>query len=257
MSRFIEQSAQECYSAKVRIKAIVLSYDRNRALTEHMIRQYARVWPSHPFVFHVPFQELRGEESERTHYVQTPAPIKATVMKLIVDLADEEWIYWCMDDRYPIQLVTDKIERMISQALTSDKMDGLLFCRCRSLLLKPKQTLYQREHVDADGTVYFQRRGWRQIWIHQLMRVKVLRHLFTHLPDELPNANAMDKLKHDVPMPKEFRLFVTKENYAVFGESTRRGRITQNCYDSMIASGIEVPEWFRATTGEEVLLGTL
>ncbi|MFN2624308.1 MAG: hypothetical protein ABR611_15850, partial [Chthoniobacterales bacterium] len=65
----------------------VLSYDRNRALTEHMILQYARVWPSHPFVFHVPFQELRGEETDRVRYVQTPAAIRATVMKLIVDLA--------------------------------------------------------------------------------------------------------------------------------------------------------------------------
>jgi hypothetical protein len=242
---------------KNRMKAIVLSYDRNRALTEHMILQYARVWPTHPFVFHVPYQELRGEGTERVRYVQTPAAIRATVLKLIVDLADEEWIYWCMDDRYPVQLVSDKIERMISRATTSDKMDGLLFCRCRSLLKKPKQTLYGREYVDGDGTIYLRRNSWRQIWMHQLLRVKVLRHLFEHLPNELPNANAMDKLKHDVPMPRDFRLFVTKENYAVFGESTRRGKITQNCYDSMRANGIDLPEWFRATTGEEVLIGTL
>lgn len=238
-----------------KIKAIVLSYDRNRALTEHMILQYARVWPTHPFVFHVPFQELRGEESERVRYVPTPAAIRATVLKLIVDLADEEWIYWCMDDRYPIQLRTSEIERMIPRATNSDKMDGLLVCRCRSLLRKPKQTLYGREYADADGAIYYQRRGWRQIWIHQLMRVKVLRHLFEHLPNELANANAMDKLKHAVPMI--FRLFVTKENYAVFGESTRRGQITQNCYESMRASEIEVPPWFEQTTGEYVSLGEL
>lgn len=233
----------------------MLSYDRNRALTEHMISQYERVWPTHPFIFHVPFQELRGAESERVRYVQTPAAIRATVLKLIVDLADEEWIYWCMDDRYPMQLRADKIEAMISRALKSDKMDGLLFCRCRSLLRKPKQTLYRREYIDGDGTIYYRRRGWRQIWIHQLMRVKVLRHLFTHLPNELANANAMDKLKHAVPM--NFRLFVTKENYAVFGESTRRGQITQNCYESMRATGIDVPEWFEQTTGEYVSLGEL
>jgi hypothetical protein len=240
-----------------KIKALVLTYDRNRVMTEHMIFQYARVWPNHPFVFHVPYQELGGEETERTHYVRTPKNIKQTVFHLIGGLDDEEWIYWCMDDRYPIQLKIDRIEPLIAHGLKSDKMSGLLFCRCRRLLKRPEQTLFKRKWVNPDGEVYYQRRGWSQIWIHQLMRVKVLKHLFTHLPDELPNANAMDKLKHKVSMPKDIRLFVTKENFAVFGESTRRGQITQNCYDSIIKTGIPVPEWFQNTTGEHVTLGVL
>jgi hypothetical protein len=240
-----------------RIKAIVLSYDRNRILTEHMMVQYERIWPTHPFIFHIPYQELGGVDNDRATYIQTPKPIKATVMRLIENLPDEEWIYWCMDDRYPITLRTETIERMLGNALGNPRMDGLLFCRCRSLLRKPKQTLYGREYVDGDGTVYYRRRGWRQIWIHQMMRVGVLRHLFAHLPDELPNANAMDKLKHEVVMPRHFRLFVTKNNFAVFGESTRRGKITQNCYESISATGRRLPEWFQETTGEFVTLGQL
>jgi len=27
-------------------------------------------------------------------------------------------------------------------------------------------------------------------WIHQIMRAKVLRHLFTHLPDHIPSAES-------------------------------------------------------------------
>lgn len=242
---------------KQKIKALVLTYDRNRVMTDHMILQYERVWPNHPFVFHIPYQELRGEDSERIHYVRTPKTIKETVFHLIDGLDEEEWLYWCMDDRYPIEFRVDKIERLISHALQSPKMSGMLFCRCRRLLKRPAQTLFKREWVNPDGDVYFQRRGWSQIWIHQLMRVKVLRHLFTHLPDDLPNANAMDKLKHNVSMPKDFRLFVTKDNFAIFGESTRRGRITQNCYESITKTNISLPEWFRETTGEYVTLGQL
>jgi hypothetical protein len=243
--------------ANKRIKAIVLTWDRNRAMTDHMVLKYAKVWPGHPFVFHIPYQELGGTLTETTKYVRTPKNIKETVFHLIDGLDDEEWIYWCMDDRYPIELRLDKIEQLIAHALESPKMSGLLFCRCRRLLRRPEQTLYRRKWVNPHGDVYFQRRGWSQIWIHQLMRVKVLRHLFTHLPDELPNANAMDKLKHKVAMPKDLRLFVTKENFAVFGESTRRGLITQNCYDSIRQTDIPIPEWFRETTGEHVTLGVL
>jgi hypothetical protein len=89
------------------------------------------------------------------------------------------------------------------------------------------------------------------------LRAKVLRHLFTHLPDVIPNAKAMDELKNDVPKLAEHRLFVTKENFAVFGESTRRGVVTQNCYESMVTAKIEIPEWFRNPDGEYVTLGKL
>ena len=238
-------------SSADKIKAIVLTCDRYRAITEHMIFQYDRLWPDHPFVFHVPYQELGGLDTERVKYLAAPSDIKGTIFD------DEEWIYWCVDDKYPIQLVTHKIASLISHAMRSPEVDGLLFCRCRATLNNPKLTLYPRKIKNPFGDVYLERKAWFQIWIHQILRTKVLRHLFLHLPDHIPSAKAMDEFKNDVPKLSEHRLFVTKENFAVFGESTRGGVITQNCYESMIAAGIELPEWFRHPDGEHVTLGKL
>ena len=67
----------------------------------------------------------------------------------------------------------------------------------------------------------------------------------------------MDEQKNDVPKLAEHRLYVTKENFAVFGESTQRGVITQNCYESILASGIELPECFRSPNGQCVTMGKL
>ena len=244
-------------SSPDKIKAIVLTYDRYRAITEHMIFQYDRLWPDHPFVFHVPYQQLGGVDTERVKYLNAPSDIKGTVLHLLSEFDDEEWIYWCVDDKYPIQLITDRIASLIPHAMRSPEVDGLLFCRCRATLNNPRLTLYPRKITNAFGDVYFERKAWFQIWIHQILRAKVLRHLFTHLPDNIPNAKAMDELKNHVPKLPEHRLFVTKENFAVFGESTRRGVVTQNCYESMIAAGIELPEWFRQPDGEHVTLGKL
>ena len=108
-----------------KIKAIVLTYDRYRAITEHMIFQYDQLWPDHPFVFHVPYQELRGVDMEQVKYLQAPSDIKRTVLHLLTEIDDEEWIYWCVDDKYPIQLVTDKIASLISHAMRSPEVDGL------------------------------------------------------------------------------------------------------------------------------------
>ena len=240
-----------------KIKAVVLTCDRYRAITEHMIFQYDQLWPDHPFVFHVPYQELRGVDTEQVKYLPAPSDIKETVLHLLTGSDDEEWIYWCVDDKYPIQLVTDKIGSFISHAMRSPEVDGLLFCRCRATLNNPKLTLYPRKVKNQFGDVYLERKAWFQIWIHQILRAKVLRHLFTHLPDHIPSAKTMDELKNDVPKLPEHRLFVTKQNFAVFGESTSRGIITQNCYESMVAAGIEIPEWFHDPNGEYVTLGKL
>jgi hypothetical protein len=239
------------------LKAIVLSCDRYRAITEHMILQYERLWPDHPFVFRIPYQQSRGMDTERISYRQTPEDIKGTVSHLLADLDDEEWIYWCVDDKYPIQLVTGKIMALITHVLSASEMSGLLFCRCRVTLTSPKLALYPKETVGPLGDIYLERKAWYQIWLHQLLKVKVLRYLFNHLPDRIRSAKEMDELKNNIAKPTNLRLFVTKENFAVFGESTARGLITQNCYESMIANQIELPDWFRHPNGQHVTMGKL
>jgi len=222
-----------------------------------MILQYERLWPDHPFVFRIPYQHIGGTDTERTNYRKTPEAIKATVLHLLADVDDEEWIYWCVDDKYPIRLVTEKITDLITRAVSSPEMSGFLFCRCRITLNSPKLALYPEEIVNLSGDIYFERKAWYQIWIHQLLKAKVLRYLFTHLPDCIPSAKEMDQLKNEIVKPRELRLFVTKENFAVFGESTARGLVTQNCYESMVASNIEFPEWFRHPNGQYVTMGEL
>src|SRR5207302_9462573 len=155
------------------------------------------------------------------------------------------------------ELPTDRVATLISHAMRSPNVDGFLFCRCRATLSNPWFTLHPHKTKNLFGDVYLERKTWSQIWIHQILRAKVLRHLFTHLPDHIPSAKAMDDLKDEVPKLPEQRLFVTEKNYAVFGESTRKGDITQNCYESIVEAGIELPEWFHQPTGEYVTLGKL
>ena len=50
------------------MKALVLTCDRYRVMTEHMILQYERLWPDHPFQFRIPWQELGGKDSPAREY---------------------------------------------------------------------------------------------------------------------------------------------------------------------------------------------
>jgi hypothetical protein len=188
---------------------------------------------------------------------EKPSDIPATVLQLLDDIGDEEWIYWCMDDKYPIRLVLEKIKPLISDTLQSTDMSGLLFCRCRVTLGRPDLALLPGERVTSSGEILLERKAWYQIWIHQLLKAKVLRYFFSNISASLVSAKALDAAKSDVPKLAEHRLFVTKSNLAVFGESTHGGVLTRNCYDSIRRTNIELPEWFRHHNRERVVMGKL
>ena len=239
------------------MKGIILTCDRYRAVTEHMIFKYDQLWPDHPFIFRIPYQELAGPPSDRREYIKTPPEIRATALQLIADLDDDEWIYWCVDDKYPIELVLPKIRTVMANTDDLPEVSGLLFCRCKALVRRPDETLFPDERNNSSGDIFLERRSWNQIWIHQLLKVKVLRYLFSQMPNQIASAKLMDHLKDEIPKPPELRLYVTKENYAVFGESTHKGTINQNCYDSIVTTSIELPKWFQRPNGKCVINGKL
>ena len=237
------------------IKAIVLTYDKYRSFTDHMILCYEKLWPNHPYIFQVPYQELPPTiQTSRVQYHQTPSDIKGTVLTLLENLDDEEMIYWCIDDKYPIKLDTRKIEKIHSW-VTNEKEDisGLLVCRCRGML--SRKNLTGKKLKDDQGDVYLARKNYEQIWIHQYLKVKVIRHLFNSFPDEIPEAQMMDPFKSEVKKPKSHKLYVASDSLAIFGESTSLGVITKNCFKSLKANNLPIPSWVSRTTPQEVTMG--
>src|SRR5438105_13043547 len=239
------------------MKAIVLTFDRHRAITQHLMLQYQHLWPDHPFRFRIHYQQHRAPDTERAEYFESPPEIPGTVLRLIEDIEDEEWVYWCSDDKYPIRLIVKKVKELLNYALTASEISGLLFCRARVTLDRPELSLHPNQRITPDGATLLERKGWYQIWIHQFLKAKVLRSLFSQLPLEIPSAKALDALKDQIPKPDEYHLFVTEQNFAVFVESTKQGVITRNCLESIRQTDIELPEWFQRSNGEWVTMGKL
>lgn len=223
------------------MKAIVLSCDRYRPFARHTIAKYRELWPDHPFSFRLPYERLAGDEAPGQIWIKTKPAFRPTVLQLIADLPDDEWIYWCIDDKYPINLRLPQIERVLQdvRARQFADVDGICFCRCRSWIKNPAETL-----TECPEPGYLERTSWNHIWLHQFLRVGVLRYFFSQLPDDLGSAKEMDKAKYRIPKLPKHRLLVTEDNHAVFGESTRRGRITANCAESLSLHGLEIPGSF-------------
>ena len=238
------------------MKAVVMTCDRYRALTEHMMFKYEQLWPDHPFHFRIPYQDRAPTRaSAQTEYVRTPVAIKATVLALLADLDDEELIYWCIDDKYPVELNVPEVEHMLQWLVRRDNagIDGLLFCRARRMWDQNYLTGHQR--ADDSGHVYLERSSYKQIWIHQFLRVKVLRHLFLSFPDKIPYAKYMDTLVDRAVKPAAHRIYVSHRNFAVFGESTFRGKVTRNCYESIRENDLALPSWFTKPKDRVIFIG--
>src|SRR5207248_11432219 len=116
------------------MKAIVLTFDRHRAITHHLMLRYQRLWPDHPFRFRIPYQQLRAKDTERAEYIESAPEIPATVLRLIEDMEVEEWFYWCSDDKYTIRLIVETVKELLNYAFTASETSGLLLCRTRVTL---------------------------------------------------------------------------------------------------------------------------
>ena len=233
-----------------RIKAIVMTYDRNAILTEHMIKCYEELWPNHPFIFRIPFQdENRCIIGSNREYVRTSPAIKETVLTLLEDLDDEEWIYWCIDDRYPAFINTKQVSifiEWIKQGKFSE-ISGLLFCRAQNMA---KNNFLTGESTVIERELLLERKAYYKIWMHQFIQVKVIRTMFKGFPDIIIRAALMDPMKNSLLKPINHKLFVTNSDYAHYEESTIGGVLTVNCLESLKSKGFKIPDWH---TGETVI----
>lgn len=228
--------------------APVLTYDKHFPFANHMIHTYQQKWPDNPFIFLVPYNdmypnELKEKYGDNIELVKSDPSIRATILNLINRFDDEEWIYWAIDDKYLVEINQQVGNELYKWIKTGPELsiDGISFVRARDLL--SGKALSGSSKKTNQGMKIHKRKDYSQIWLHQFLKSKVLKYLFKNMP-EPNNAKEMDKLKFDVGLPEKHDIYVTNKNYAVLGESTRRGKLTQNCISSLRDYNISIPDDF-------------
>ncbi|NER39631.1 MAG: hypothetical protein F6J93_37800 [Oscillatoria sp. SIO1A7] len=243
------------------MKAIVLTYDRYVKVLDHTLHTYQNLWPSNPFTFRVPYQVyphfLKEKYGDKIELVASPKQIKPTVEKLLEDLPDSEWVYWCIDDKYLLEIKEKKVTDIYHwvKNIQDPKIGSVMFSRSRNLL-KRQNLNYNKTIRGPENTVFIQRWNYAQIWLHQFVRVKVLKTLFAGFPDRDFAAKEMDRLKREQKVPRNQELYVAKKNMVIFGESTSRGQLTKNCVESFQKWGLEVPSNLERSD-REIIIGKL
>ena len=103
------------------MRALVLTHDRCRLVAEHVLRTYAEHWPRNTLLFRIPYQSdtRMNTHGQRIEWVRADKGgmtrgIKAIVTELLDGLPDEEWIYWCIDDKFVIAMEPDDASYLLN-----------------------------------------------------------------------------------------------------------------------------------------------
>ena len=98
------------------MKGIVLSFDPHLEIANLLVETYNRLWPDHRFQFRIPFTNRDPRSifrAQNVEFISTPPDIRSTVESLLCNLPEDEFVFWCIDDRYPIEIFEPTVLRTV------------------------------------------------------------------------------------------------------------------------------------------------
>ena len=266
------------------MKGIVLSFDPHLEIANLLVETYNQLWPDCRFQFRIPFTDRDPRaifRAQNVEFISTPPDIRSTVKSLVCDLPEHEFVFWCIDDRYPIEIFEPAVLRAVrdfaSDAggdvdsikltdLTVEGIEGKLHTRFpRRLTRRWRPQLFRRpdtQRVENDKTWRQREEGgarepsfrlagqgfFRQLghprngfYMPQFTTPAFLKQFF--LASALP-------LKYGIREFHHFLLSTNLEHKSYFpntfllsvGESTFRGRLSMVCYEQMLKFGLVPPK---------------
>jgi hypothetical protein len=160
--------------------AMVLTHDAQLGLAELVHKRYSELWPDNGFTFRLPhngaapgpaFDYLR--EQPDCEIVPSGKGIKASMAALLTGVPDDDWVYWCIDDRFPVHLDARAL-RSVQVALDDgpDDLEEVKLLPWREPIGGARRTL--------GGVTFAVQRGQRErgFWHHHFARAGLLRRVF-------------------------------------------------------------------------------
>ncbi len=245
------------------MKAIVLTYDAHIEVVDLMLHTYRVLWPTHPFIFKIPFNEkypsaLKEKYGDKIDMVQTRKETKYTVQTLLADIPDEEWVWWCTDDRYLVSIDVQRMNGLIGfiRSLTNPLIGGIM------VVHNPWNNRYLNRKcclVTPDGTTLWRNNTYHGFYSHHFIKSRVLKRVF--LKEEYPDSYRLstnDTVCKTIglwPNPVKRTLineqiYVCKESIATFQETFFEGKLTQACRDEFTRQGLSLPALEVAATAK-------
>lgn len=233
------------------MNAIVLTFDKQIGFAELVYKSYQHLWPDCPLEFRIPVNDRETNASmsyfkdqPRVTLVDTPSDIRSTMVNLLAGIPSSEWVFWCIDDRYPVSLDVPKISS-IYDTITAGKAHDLLAIK----LMTWRETLSSKAQQVGDQSFRVQAPvGLFGFWHHYFCRAGVLRYFFEsgHLPMGYRIGDLTKVFHNNKPLPALHHTLVPDENIISLGEPCVNAELTENGLHALQTRNCPIPPYPRA-----------
>ena len=262
------------------MKGIVLSFDPHLEIANLLVETYNRFWPDSGFQFRIPFSHRDPStifRAQNVEFIPTAPDIRTTMEDLLRDLPEHEFVFWCIDDRYPIDIFDPMVLRAVRDFVSNGasdvdsikltdlavegiqgKLDRRLFSfrrwlrrtRSDSQPVGSDETWRQREEAVARepaftlaGQYFFRQLGHPKngFYMPQFTTPAFLKRFF--LAPALPLKYGIREFQHFLLSAKlEHKSYFPDKFLLSVGESTFNGRLSVVCYEQMLKFGVAPPK---------------
>jgi len=238
------------------MKAIVLTFDKYKVFAAHMIDCYLKHWKDCPLIFKIPYQSEETKQffenrygSQRVELIKSPSGIVDTINTLLSDIDDDEWMYWCLDDRYVTEMDSVAYNTVFNYIVSGkpSTKEAAFMMNNKSIHKSPRYLFPHSMDMNIDKLIFRRRRTYRMIWGHQFCRAKVIRTMFSYVDPNVKTAKPMDHMVHThLPLDNQ-HLFIINRSKGEYGESTSKGKVNKNTVESLLSYGFQLPDGFEET----------
>jgi hypothetical protein len=221
--------------------AIVLSFDRQLPFVELMLAQYKRLWLDCPLIFRVPYNDSAPQGLQNQDCVEllkSPKPISETMRVLLQDIDDEDFVFWAIDDRYPVKVQEGVLQMTYEWLLANpDVVDAVRFTTSRISVADDSITYTianQQFNRQVDGIAH-------GFYPHHFIRAKYLKQYF--LEPNLPeNYSIRTFHKYLISLPITSRIATSSKSLIQFAEPSFLNKITINAIADLKAANLPIPD---------------
>lgn len=167
------------------IPGILFTYDPQLALAELAHKQYRTLWPDMPVRFRVP--ENGGGSAAHDYFrdradcelIRCASPMSDTAEALLDGLDETAWVFWCIDDRFPVSMDQPALATIFS-ALTSLPPEAE-----EIKLVRPLGETFEGQPKSVGGVPMKVQQTYRPMgfYHHHLIRAGLLRRALVGLPN--------------------------------------------------------------------------
>lgn len=228
------------------MKAIVLSFDNQLEIANFVVESYNYLWPGCPLTFRIPYTARNPASIFKAGNIEpipTPRHIRAAMEGLLRDLPDEEFVFWCIDDRYPIAIYDLATIVAVQQYVEETTCDFDAIRITAPFNQDRHHYTFASDDEQIINGVKFRRQCVNNFgfYMPQFVRAGVLRWYFLHPSlSEHYSIRKFHRLPRETPI--SYRVYIAERFLIKLGEATIRGEITQGCAAQMKSLHLSLPD---------------